>query len=161
MPWTIIICSRASGALVRVRRLRWPSLHTHGYILLSLPHKHTSRSRFLGYRFLESRVASRRVRGLPSCSSCTLSFRKLWLDFGGALDMTFQSSPAILNRSTLRAARQLHQILVEPLLLHLLELLFPLHCTGPAFQALALYLCLSGLDLAVCARVIETCERVC
>jgi hypothetical protein len=106
-------------------------------------------------------VANRRVQGLRSCSSCTLSFRKLWLDFGGALDMAFQSSPAILNRSALRAARQLHQVLVESLLLHLFELLFPLHCTGPAFQALALYLCLSGLDLALCTRVIQTCERIC
>jgi hypothetical protein len=89
-------------------------------------------------------------------SGCALSFQELWLDFGGALDMAFQSSPAILYRSTLRAARQLHQVLVEPLLLYLFELRFSLHCARTALHARALYLGLSSLNRALCARIIET-----
>jgi hypothetical protein len=89
-----------------------------------------------------------------SCGAlCLCEFR---LDFHGTLDMVLQRRPAILHTTTIRCAtRQLHQILIEPLLLHLLQFFLPLLCSRSALQALTLYLGLACLDCTVCANIIE------
>jgi hypothetical protein len=112
----------------------------------------TTLSLLVGYRVLRSG---------RNHSGRALSLVEFWLDFHGVLYMALQSCPSILYRSARRSARQLDQVLIEPLLLHLFEFLLALHGARPALQALALYLSLSRLDLAVCACVIETRECIC
>jgi hypothetical protein len=96
------------------------------------------------------------LRSVGVCSCGTLCFRELRAHFHGILHMILQRCPAILHTTTIRrATRQLHQILVKPLLLYLLQFLLPLLRSRSALQALALYLGLTCLDGALCADIIK------
>lgn len=64
------------------------------------------------------------------------------------LHMIPQSSPTIRNRPRTGStrSRHLHQILIEPIFLQLLQLLLPLHRTRPTLQTRPLNLGLSNYD---------------
>lgn len=88
-------------------------------------------------------------------SSRGLCLHKLRLDLRRTLHMVLQCGPAILDSSTSCPA-QLRQVLVEPVLLHLLELGFPLLRTRSGAYALAMNLRLACLKLACFFRVFKT-----
>jgi hypothetical protein len=147
------LCGRHTSTVARGCQPHGQSVRTTDRHVLPSIQAHRS---FKALHYLESRIARYECPGRQWTSRRALSFQELGLDFGGALDMAFQSSPAVLYHSALGAARQLHQILVEALLLYFLELRLSLHCARSALHARALYLCLSCLHLAVCARIVET-----
>lgn len=78
--------------------------------------------------------------------------------------MAFECCPSILHSHALCASRQLRQILVEPLHLQLLQLLLSLQRTRSALHTLhglpLADLCLSDLDLSICALVFKAWQRI-